>query len=195
MYDGKLGYPLRSFWLYLSSVMCILCFPAFAAEPIDGFRDLKFGLSPEEVLALPNCSTSQECIYELSNKNRYLQLTYTQDDSAPSMNSTNFPQLTKITIDMGQYSEGFYHQLQVMMENSYRLTHDFTDNTMSAFLAKEIQALQAGYEDGQVVLAVVRREFGNMTLQVVYQNTALALEFIRQQDATPIGNPKKADPQ
>ena len=185
----KFGHTLRSFWLHLSSVMCLLCVPAFAAEPIDGFRDLKFGMTPQEVQTLPNCSTSQECLYELSNKNRYLQLTYTQDDSASGSDFTNTPRLAKISIDMGQYSEGSYQQLQVMMGNSYRLTHDFTDETMNAFLAKELNVLQLGYEDGHVVLTVVRREFGNMTLKVTYQNTALAMEFIRQRPTPPRGNP------
>jgi hypothetical protein len=185
----KIGHPLRSFWLHLLSVICLLCFPAFAAEPIDGFRDLKFGMTPQEVQTLPNCSTSQECLYELSNKNRYLQLTYTQDGSAAGSNSTTTPRLAKITIDMGQYSEGSYHQLQVMMGNSYRLTHDFTDETMNAFLANELHVLQAGYEDGHVVLVVVRREFGNMTIKVTYQNTPLAMEFIRQRPTPPIGTP------
>jgi hypothetical protein len=159
--------------------MYFLCFPVYAADPIDGFRDLKFGMSPQEVQALPNCPTSQECLYELSNKNRYLALTFSNEGSAQGVNSTTSPRLEKITIDMGQYTEDFYHQLQLMMGSSYRLTHDFTDETMATFLAKEIQVLQAGYEDGQVVLAVVRRKFGNMTLQVIYQNTALALEFIQ----------------
>jgi hypothetical protein len=51
---------------------------------------------------------------------------------------------------------------------------------MNAFLAKKFKELNAGYEDGQVVLKVVRRQFGNLTLKVVYQNTSLAKEFIRQ---------------
>jgi hypothetical protein len=51
---------------------------------------------------------------------------------------------------------------------------------MNAFLAKKSEELEAGYEDGQVVLKVVRRQFGNLTLQVVYQNTRLAEEFIQK---------------
>jgi hypothetical protein len=51
---------------------------------------------------------------------------------------------------------------------------------MNAFLAKKFDELKAGYEDGQIVLKVVRRQFGNMTLKVVYQNTTLAAEFNRQ---------------
>jgi hypothetical protein len=169
--------------------MFLLCFPAIAAEPIDGFRDLKFGMTAQDVQALPNCSTSHECLYELSDKNRYLQLTYTQENSASSLDSTNTPRLAKITIDMGHYTEDSYHQLQVLMGNSYRLTHDFMDETMNAFLAKELHLLQAGYEDGQVILTVVRRDFGNMTLKIIYQNTTLAKEFIRQRPTPPIATP------
>jgi hypothetical protein len=146
-------------------------------------------MTPQEVQSLPNCSTPHDCLYELSDKNRYLQLTYTHDDSGAGSDSTTPQRLAKITIDMGQYTEDFYHQLQIIMGNSYRLTHDFTDETMNAFLANELNVLQEGYEDGHVVLAVVRRAFGNMTLKVTYQNTPLAMEFIRQRATPLIGTP------
>jgi len=185
MHHFKFGYPLASFWLYLSCVMWLFCVPAYGAEPIDGFRNLKFGMDPQEVQALTNCSTPHECIYELSNKNRYVTLTYGSDDLTQSSESTKNLRLVKITIDMGQYSEGWYNQLQMILGNSYRLTHDFTDETMNAFLSKQLEELQIGYEDGQVVLTVVRRQFGNMILKVIYQNTTLGSEFFRQRPTTP----------
>ena len=86
---------------------------------------------------------------------------------------------------MRQYSEGWYNQLQMILGNSYRLTHDFTDETMNAFLTKQLEELHKAYEDGQVVLTVVRRQFGNMILKVIYQNTTLGSEFIRQRPTTP----------
>jgi hypothetical protein len=73
----------------------------------------------------------------------------------------------------------------MILGNSYRLTHDFTDETMNAFLSKQLEELQIGYEDGQVVLTVVRRQFGNMILKVIYQNTTLGSEFFRQRSTTP----------
>ena len=185
MHHFKFGHPLASFWLYLSCVMWLFCVPAYGAEPIDGFRDLKFGMLPQEVQALSNCSTPHECIYELSNKNRYATPTYGSNDLTQGSESTKNLRLVKISIDMGQYSEGWYNQLQMILGNSYRLTHDFTDETMNAFLSKQLEELQIGYEDGQVVLTVVRRQFGNMILKVIYQNTTLGSEFIRQRPTNP----------
>lgn len=160
--------------------MCLLCFPAFAAESIDGFRDLKFRMTPHEVNALANCSTSYECLYELSGKNRYVQLMYGQDGANAGSDSIEPPRLEKISIDMGQYSEDWHNQLQMILGSSYRLTQDFTDEMLQAFLANNSEELRAGYEDGQIILAVVRRQFGNMVLKVVYQDTTLAAEFKRQ---------------
>ena len=171
--------PIGSYWFPLSCIMLVFCFPTYAAEPLDGFRDLKFGMTQQEVKALKNCSTSHECLYELSNKIRYIHLTYDKDTTNAGSDSPEPPRLTKITIDMGQFSDDWYQQLQMILGNSYRLTHDFTDETMKAFLAKKSEVLEAGYEDGQIVLKVVRRQFGNMTLKVVYQNTTLAAEFNR----------------
>ena len=167
-------------WPCALALLLLFWIPAFGAKPIDGFRNLQFGMTPQEVQTLKNCSTSQECIYELSGKNRYAQLTYGLEDGHTDKSSQHL-RLSKITFDMGQYSEGWYSQLQMILGNSYRLTHDFTDETMNAFLAKQFEELQAGYEDGQIVLIVNRRPFGNMTLKMVYQDTVRAAEFIRQQ--------------
>jgi len=170
---------VASYGLQLSCLIMVLSLPGYAAEPIDGFRDLKFGMTPEMVKALPACRTSENCLYELSNKNRYIHLTYTRENTSPGSNAKEPPQLAKISIDMGHYSDEWYQQLQMILGNSYRLTHDFTEKTMNAFLALQLEELKAGYEDGQVVLAVVRRPFGNLILKVIYQNRTLASDFIR----------------
>ena len=172
--------PIGFYWFHMSCIMLVFCFPTYAAEPLDGFRDLKFGMTPQEIKALKTCSTSHECLYELSDKIRYIHLTYVKDTTTPGSDFPEPPRLAKITIDMGQYSDAWHQQLQIILGNSYRLTHDYTDETMNAFLAKKFDELKAGYEDGQIVLKVVRRQFGNMTLKVVYQNTTLAAEFNRQ---------------
>ena len=172
--------PINSLWLPLAFIIFVFSFPTYAAETVDGFRDLKFGMTQQEVKALKACSTSHECLYELSNKIRYIHLTYDNDTTAPGSEAPESPRLAKIAIDMGQHSDAWYQQLQMILANSYRLTHDYTDETMNAFLAKKFDELNAGYEDGQVVLKVVRRQFGNMTLKVLYQNTKLAAEFSRQ---------------
>jgi hypothetical protein len=170
---------LPSYWFHLACLMWAFAVPIHAAETIAGFRDLKFGMTPEEVQALPACQTSHECLYELSNKNRYIHLTYTSDPTAPDSDSSAPPGLTQITIDMGQYTDGWHQQLQMILGKSYQLTHDYTDETMNAFLAKQLEELRAGYENGQIILTVARRPFGNMILKVIYQNTTLAEEFIQ----------------
>lgn len=173
-------YSIASCWMHLSYIIFLFCVPAYGAERIDGFRDLKFGMSQEEVKKFESCSTAHECLYDLSGKIRYLHLSYDKKTSASDSQPSEPPQLVKITIDMGQYSDMWHQQLQKMMADSYRLTHDFTDEIMKAFIDKELQELKAGYEDGQIVLVVTRRQFGNMTLKVVYQNSRLAEEFVRQ---------------
>jgi len=51
---------IGSYGFHLSYIMVVCCFPTYAAEPIDGFRDLKFGMTPEKVKALTTCTTSDE---------------------------------------------------------------------------------------------------------------------------------------
>ena len=155
------------------------CPLGYAGESIDGFRDLKFGMTKQEVAALESCSSSSECIFELSNKNRYVVLSYDSSSSDPSQ-SSNLGGLRKITIDMGQFTDEWYQQLQIILSNSYELTHDVTDQTIEAFRANHQDELSAGYEHGRVVLKVVRRKFGNLVLKVIYQDTELAKIFAQK---------------
>ncbi len=174
---------IPSYCIQLSFLILLFCVPTYGAERLDGFRDLKFGMTQEEVEKFEACSTSQECLYDLSGKIRYLYLSYDQEAGASGSQASEPPRLAKITIDMGQYSDMWHQRLQMMMADSYRLTHDLTDETMNAFLNKKLQELKTGYEDGQVVLVVARRQFGNMTLKVIYQNTRLAEKFVRRAKA------------
>ncbi len=179
----KFHSPHSCIRIYISCVIFLLSCPAYGAEPIDGFRDLKFGMTQAEVNKLEACSTSQECLYDLSGKIRYLHLSYDQEAGTSGPQASESPRLAKITIDMGQYSDMWHQQLQMMMSDSYQLTHDFTDETMTAFLDKKRQELKTGYEDGQILLAVARRHYGNITLKVIYQNTRLAEKFVRHAKA------------
>ncbi len=174
-------HPLVKYlWLQGLCVLCLLSLPVNAATLLDGFRDLKFGMTQNEIKQLAACSTALECMYELSNKNRYVQLTYAASHKNPNADAANATlRLSKITIDMGHFTDEWYQQLQMILSNSYRLTHDFTKETMEAFLKKQSKTLTSGYENGQVLLTVARRPFGNLVLKVIYQDTTLAHDFIK----------------
>ena len=160
---------------FLLGVLSLALFhhPGLAGESIQGFRDLNFGMTEQEVAALDMCSSASSCMYELTNKNRYLTMTYLPEASPT-------PKLAKITIDMGQYTDAWHQQLQGILSNSYRPTQPFTEEHLQGFLQKQRDQLHVGYDDGQVVLTVVRRPFGNLVLKVVYQNPTLAKEFLQK---------------
>ena len=157
----------------------ILASPA-QSQPIEGFRDLKFGMTEKEVSSLEACSTSSECLYELLGKNRYLHTLYRNSGSGSSASSTpggeNPPRLVRITIDMGSFSDSFYAELQNMLLDTYNLTYDLTENDINAFLNEQTRELILEYENGQVELKVVRRKFGNLVLKVIYQTEKMAAE-------------------
>ncbi|HQU29131.1 MAG: hypothetical protein KC643_07125 [Nitrospira sp.] len=168
----------------------LLIFPSFlmAGEPITGFRDLKFGMTPKEVSGLQSCTSGKECIYELSEKNRYLELWYMGDSTEDVALETALKGpgsgLARISIDMGQYTEDWYKQLQRILGNSYQLTHDISEKHIQAFLAEELPELTSGYENGQVLLSVRRRPYGNMILRVIYQSPEMAQFFLTSHPPT-----------
>ncbi len=183
--SGILGLRICSLLTCISIVLS--SGPGLAEPAIDGFRELKFGMTEQEVSSLPACHNSKECLYELTDKNRYVELTYISDEVSDTTEPAG--KLAKITIDMGLYRDEWYQQLQVILGASYHLTQDLTEATKQSFLAGQLNELNSGFEDGQVLLKVVRRPFGNLELKVVYQNAALAKAFIQQwQGATTSSN-------
>jgi len=183
-YSGILRMRLCS--LIALTSMILSCALGYAEQSINGFRDLTFGMTEQEVSAIPACRSSTECLYELTDKNRYLELTYlseTASSAAESSGTAPISKLAKITIDMGPYTDEWHQQLQVILGESYRLTHDLTEATLQSFAAGQHDELNVGYEDGRVLLKIVRRPFGNLAMQVVYQNADLAANFIQHLQA------------
>ena len=158
------------------------------SEPIQGFRDLKFGMTKGEVQALEACSTSTECIYELSGKNRYLHQLYRPDGVASlseKLNGNSPTTLARITIDMGAFTDEWYGELQIILRDKYSLTRDLSEKDMNAFISARTSELVSEYENGKVLLKVVRRKFGNLVLSVIYQNDAMAAESRKQLRSNP----------
>jgi hypothetical protein len=150
------------------------------SEPIEGFRDLKFGMTEKEVSSLEACTSSSECLYELFGKNRYLYPLYRNSGSGSSPSSKpdgqNLPRLVRITIDMGGFTDQFYGELQQMLMDNYRVTLDLTEKEINTFLNEQTSELVLEYENGTVLLKVVRRKFGNLVLKVIYQTDKMAAE-------------------
>ena len=153
----------------------LLAASAAHSEVIDGFRDLKFGMTKKDVVNLESCSTSSECLYELAGKNRYLHPSYSSTNGTESV-----ARLSRISIDMGAFSDSWYEELQIRLQDQYHLTNDLEDRDIAAFQDNHISELTSGYEQGQVLLKVIRRKFGNLILKVIYQNKALAAETFKE---------------
>ncbi|WP_447971283.1 hypothetical protein [Nitrospira sp. M1] len=160
--------------------LMLLPIPAYS-EVIQGFRDLKFGMTENDVQALEHCTTSSECLYELAGKNRYLQMFYTEQ----TPNHQSSPILTKVSIEMGRFTNDWYEELQGRLLDQYQAANELTDRDIEAFANKQQSELVSVYENGQVLLKVVRRKYEVLILKVVYQNTDLASEVLRQHNVSP----------
>jgi hypothetical protein len=131
-------------------------------------------------------------MYELTEKNRYLTVTYLPKASpnpSESKDTSPLPRLAKIAIDMGQYTDEWHQQLQVILGNSYHLTQDFSEEQLQNFLKRKQDQLHTGYDDGQVVLTLVRRTFGNLVIRILYQNPPLAKDFIQEMQVSSTSMP------
>jgi hypothetical protein len=153
---------------------------SWSYDPIDGFGNLKFGMTQQEVEALPDCSTTKECLYEIAGKNRYLTMTYhplTLIDTVEPSSTLKNPQLTRIDIDMGSYSEPSYSHLFFQLKKTYPLTHDLTEQQDTLFQRGDSNELSIGFADARILLTIVRRPFGNMVINMVYQNEREAQNY------------------
>lgn len=167
---------------------CLLFSPT-SAEPETGkvIGSLKFGMTPKEVEALPECSSGTECLYEVADKNRYFTLFYQPNHGTTSPQSTTEPgpdaQLALIDIDMGLYTKEWYGELQHILANQYPVTHPITEQASGAFQEGNLNELALGLADAAVLLKVVRRPFGNLVLRLIFQNEEAATEFRKKYGA------------
>jgi len=167
---------------------CLLFSPT-SAEPETGkvIGSLKFGMTPKEVEALPECSSGTECLYEVADKNRYFTLFYQPNHGTISPQSATEPgpdaQLALIDIDMGLYTKEWYGELQRILANQYPITHPITEQASGAFQERNLNELDLGLADAAVLLKVVRRPFGNLVLRLIFQNEEAATEFRKKYGA------------
>lgn len=146
------------------------------AHGIKGVGKLEFGMKPSEVEALEGCSSQTECLYDLMGKNRYFTLVYDAKHSKDPMETTPPPtaNLTHIDIDMGNHTKEWFGELYEVLIRQYPLSHIPTEQEDLKFQNGTDNELIIGFAEGSVLLKIVRRQFGNAILRVVYQDSAAA---------------------
>ncbi|MCY3728145.1 MAG: hypothetical protein OXF97_03980 [Nitrospira sp.] len=144
------------------------------AAAIQGFGTLKFGMTPAEVEALEDCSSQNECLYDLLGKNRYFTLAYGPSAGAPSGDGGTPTTLSHIDIEMGTYTQEWFLEVFEVLASQYPINHQPTDQEQAVFRDGIAQELVFGFVDGFVLLKIVRRPFGNMIIHVVFQDAAHA---------------------
>lgn len=162
------------------SLMSLLAMTApLQAATIQGFGTLKFGMTPEEVAALDDCTSQTQCLYDLMGKNRYFTLGY--GPGAGALNATALSgegatpaTLSHIDIEMGTYTQAWFLEIFDVLATQYPTTHEPTAQEQAVFREETAHELTIGFVDGFVLLKVVRRPFGNMIIHVVYQDAAHA---------------------
>lgn len=146
------------------------------ASTITGVGKLEFGMKPSEVEALEGCSSQTQCLYDLMGKNRYFTLRY--DAKGPKDPVKPMPRptanLTLIDIDMGTHTKEWFGELYEVLISQYPVAHIPTEQEDLKFQNGTDNELIIGFAEGSVLLKIVRRQFGNMILRVVYQDNAAA---------------------
>ena len=163
----------------LSLVSLLAMTAPVQAATIQGFGTLKFGMTPAEVEALEDCSSRNECLYDLMGKNRYFTLGYgpgagAPDSSAPSGDGATPGTLSHIDIEMGTYTQEWFLEVFEVLATQYPIRHQPTDTEQAGFQQGSSNELVIGFVDGFVLLKVVRRPFGNMIIHLVFQDAARA---------------------
>ena len=163
----------------LSLVSLLTMIAPVQAATIQGFGTLKFGMTPAEVEALEDCSSRNECLYDLLGKNRYFTLGYgpgagAPDSSAPSGDGATPGTLSHIDIEMGTYTQEWFLEVFEVLATQYPIRHQPTDTEQAGFQQGSSNELVIGFVDGFVLLKVVRRPFGNMIIHLVFQDAARA---------------------
>ena len=159
----------------LSLVSLLALATSLQAAPLQGVGTLQFGMTPDEVAALKDCSSQTECLYDLLGKNRYFTLGYGPVQNGPDALAGAPPAtLSHIDIEMGTYTQEWFLELFEVLASQYPIQHDPTGQEQADFQERHAQELVIGFAEGFVLLKVVRRPFGNIIIRVVYQDAAHA---------------------
>jgi hypothetical protein len=155
-----------------------------------GFRDLKPGLTREEIQLLKVCSP------ELSPLNS--ATCYDIDNIKFGGWFSSQQVLRVLTIDLGPYlGGGFIQTLTELSEGDpilnmrgtlgekYEMDYDFSERDLQLFNESEKEILYTVYAKGQVALAIVRKDYKIRTL-VEYRDPEIAKKFLED------NRPKKA---
>ncbi len=158
------------------SLLTLLAMAApLQAATIQGFGTLKFGMTPAEVVALEDCSSHTQCLYDLLGKNRYLTLAYGPVGAGtPSGDGATPATLSHIDIEMGTYTQEWFLEVFEVLATQYPVNHQPTDQEQAIFRDGTSQELVFGFVDSSVLLKIVRRPFGNMIIHVIFQDAAHA---------------------
>ena len=176
-------YRLRTTALLSLAALTLVSLPAMTAPlqaaTIQGFGTLKFGMAPAEVEALEDCSSRNECLYDILGKNRYFTLGYgpgagSPDSSTPSGDGVTPATLSYIDIEMGTYTQEWFLEVFEVLATQYPVKHQPTDTEQAGFREGVSNELVIGFVEGSVLLKVVRRPFGNMIIHLIFQDAAHA---------------------
>lgn len=163
--------------LLILTLLIVVGGTAWAQAPaLKGVGKLEFGMKPNEVEALEGCSSQTQCLYDLMGKNRYFTLIYDGNTSKHPIDSPPPPTatLTHIDIDMGIHTNLWFGELYEVLVGQYPVAHIPTEQEDLKFQNETDNELIIGFAEGSVLLKIVRRQFGNTILHVVYQDKAAA---------------------
>lgn len=162
--------------LFLSLIVVMGWSTLAQGNTIKGVGKLEFGMKPSEVEALEGCSSQTECLYDLMGKNRYFKLLYDAKNSKDSIGNMPPPtaNLTQIDIDMGTHTREWFGELYEVLTAQYPVSHFPTEQEDLNFQNGTDNELIIGFAEGSVLLKIVRRQYGNTILRVVYQDHAAA---------------------
>ena len=138
------------------------------SENNPGFRDIKPGLSQEDVKTVSGCdlfSTPTKC-YDLDNisfSGSYDQsgiLTVLTLDMGPLVQTSVIKELTGM---VSGENPNIYAKMSGALREKYSVTHEYNERDRQLFNEKEKTSLYVVFEDGQVVLRIsrIKKEYSN----------------------------------
>ncbi len=144
------------------------------SQLVDGYKDLKFGMSLKDIEKLNVCTLfiGQQGLYKY-----YGKLMNLYEEPAFKAPISSIGGLSQIAIGLGDYKSSVATEYGELLAKKYGLDSSYSDEDIDNFSNNKLKSLDTIYANGRVVMTIYHDGQGGMLLDILYNDSEYAKHY------------------
>ena len=141
---------------------------------VDGYKDLKFGMSLDDVKELDVCKLliGQQGLYKC-----YGKLINLYEEPAFKAPITSSGKLSQIAVGLGEFKSSVAEEYNALLAQKYGIDSSYNDEDINNFSSNRLSSLDTIYAKGHVVMTIYHDGQGGMLLDILYNDSKNAKQY------------------